>query len=602
VQSKQKGQDYDLRAEILQDVTRCMPENLYFRQPDTQRILLDILFVFCKLNPDVSYRQGMHELLAPVLWVVEHDAVDLGLSSKAMGEDSIIVNVFDPDHIEHDTFALFGEIMQSAKNFYEMSTTSGSENPMVARSQRIFGELLPKVDEELAKHLNSIDVIPQVFLMRWIRLLFGREFSFDAMLTIWDVCFAEDPSLDIVNEICVAMLLLIRWQLIAADYNEALTLLLHYPEVAKDFQPQTLAVDAVYLRKHIDYHSGSHLITKYSGRSIYRTRRPVTPPALQRNNTTVSGVPKVPKGAQASRLSGSARNIEKVFQSTAKELYARSENLGIGKAVRSAVDEVHKRAQEIRDAPTPSPPRPYQQRRSLSTLGPQALQQQIKILENRSKHLARLLESSVAGLRALQHDLAASESQPVTADATPVSDALSVAIAKIQFVQVYLDDPNLDLSTETGGKAGANDSGSGQQLTNSEQMIDPLSEGLKTDDAKHHTADSARSGANSMPTLSLDITRAPKTQIAELADPSAFDDLEPTPNNPATNEPIVNVQTSPDGSGSASFEAEKSSTRPRLDQSSLSWMLDEPNTAAKTVVRPSSAPSKRVRKQDFLFG
>ena len=75
-------------------------------------MLLDILFIFCKLNPDVSYRQGMHELLAPVLWVVSKDAIDLGQSSKAMGEDAVIKAIFDAEHIEHDTFAVFGEVMQ----------------------------------------------------------------------------------------------------------------------------------------------------------------------------------------------------------------------------------------------------------------------------------------------------------------------------------------------------------------------------------------------------------------------------------------------------------------------------------------------------------
>lgn len=306
-----------------------MPENLYFRQPETQRMLLDILFIFCKLNPDVSYRQGMHEILAPILWVVERDAIDLGQSSKVMGEDATIVNIFDADHIEHDTFTLFGQVMQSAKNFYEQSTMSGKENPIVKRSQRIFNELLPKVDEELAKHLESIDIIPQVFLMRWIRLLFGREFAFDDMLTIWDVIFAEDPTLDIVNEFCLTMILRIRWQLIVADYNEALALLLNYPEVEKDFVPQTLALDAVYLREHMDYHGGSYLVSKYSGRPLYQTRRPSTPPAIQRKITAFSGAP--------------ARNFEKVLQSTAKELYSRSEKLGmfIRQAVHSRCMLIH---------------------------------------------------------------------------------------------------------------------------------------------------------------------------------------------------------------------------------------------------------------------
>ena len=125
--------DDELRAEILQDVERCMPETQYFRQPDTQRMLIDILFVFCKLNPDVGYRQGMHEIAAPILWVIETDAVDVGEGSKALGEDSIIRTVLDAEHIEHDTFAIFGQAMQSAKTFVshnvraEMGMTDNQE-------------------------------------------------------------------------------------------------------------------------------------------------------------------------------------------------------------------------------------------------------------------------------------------------------------------------------------------------------------------------------------------------------------------------------------------------------------------------------------------
>jgi TBC1 domain family member 5 len=47
---------------------------------------------------------------------------------------------------------------------------------------------------------------------RWIRLLFGREFKLCELLMVWDVLFAEDPSLELVDMICVAMLLRIRWQ------------------------------------------------------------------------------------------------------------------------------------------------------------------------------------------------------------------------------------------------------------------------------------------------------------------------------------------------------------------------------------------------------
>src|ERR1700710_343134 len=98
-----------------------MPENLYFRQPDTQRMLLDILFIYCKLNPDVGYRQGMHELLAPVLWAVERDAVEIGDPAKGLaqnGSQAVLQTALDSRYIEHDTFTLFGLIMQTAKSFY----------------------------------------------------------------------------------------------------------------------------------------------------------------------------------------------------------------------------------------------------------------------------------------------------------------------------------------------------------------------------------------------------------------------------------------------------------------------------------------------------
>lgn len=61
---------------------------------------------------------------------------------------------------------------------------------------------------------------------RWIRLLFGREFPFDELLLFWDALFAVDPRLELVDFICVAMLLRIRWEceyLIALHNDELLT-------------------------------------------------------------------------------------------------------------------------------------------------------------------------------------------------------------------------------------------------------------------------------------------------------------------------------------------------------------------------------------------
>jgi TBC1 domain family protein 5 len=174
-------QDEEIRAEIYQDVERCMPEEEYFRQLHTQRILLDVLFVFCKINQDIGYRQGMHEVLAPILWVIEQDAIGASRleHSHRSPEDEMLAEMLDPAYVEHDAFTLLSLIMRSAKSFYELGEPEGNRkvlsgttnllqqqaSPIVERSKRIHEFYLARLDPELATHLTRIEILPQIFLM-----------------------------------------------------------------------------------------------------------------------------------------------------------------------------------------------------------------------------------------------------------------------------------------------------------------------------------------------------------------------------------------------------------------------------------------------------
>ena len=153
-----------------------MPENLYFREPTTQTNLLDVLFIFCKLNADTGYRQGMHEVLAPILWVVSRDAIDPSTlseqDSKTPESDDPVRLALDNCFIEHDAFTLFCIIMQTVKTFYEMGSTTHqiaagitSSSPIVERSKRIHEDYLRRVDPELTNHLTVIEILPQIFVM-----------------------------------------------------------------------------------------------------------------------------------------------------------------------------------------------------------------------------------------------------------------------------------------------------------------------------------------------------------------------------------------------------------------------------------------------------
>lgn len=133
--------------------------------------MVDVLFIYVKLNPDLGYRQGMHELLAPILWVVDRDAIDPKSVEKGSlsQEDDLMRQLLDATYVEHDSFTLFCAVMQTARAYYEhgeQRSSSGTMDviPIVNRCQYIHQELLLTTDLELADHLHAVEILPQIFL------------------------------------------------------------------------------------------------------------------------------------------------------------------------------------------------------------------------------------------------------------------------------------------------------------------------------------------------------------------------------------------------------------------------------------------------------
>lgn len=405
------------------------------------------------------------------------------------------------------------------------------------------------------KHLQGLDIVPQVFLIRWIRLLFGREFEFESAMTLWDVMFAQDSSLEVVDYICLAMLLRIRWHLLDADYNNALALLLRYPEPDKDFPAQTLGLDAMYLRTHMTVEGGSYLVLKYTGRPLV-VGRPTTPPALQRNITTFAirhaVNPDRKSGLSPPRTPRQSRNIEGILQNTAKSLYAQGEKLGIGKAVRSAMDEVQKKAQEIRDAQTSSPP-PWRGSSNVNLLN------HAKQLELRNKRLSVLLSGAVSELWEYQKLITegSSDSQDQTVE------KLSAAIAKVQFVQVYLDEPSLSLSEN--------------ELSQQTEAIPEGTLAISADEFKSTGEPQPAVDSLPVPSSITPPSLVMGSAAGDLADPSTFEDF---------------------SESSASLSTETKVDRPQIETTEkiqdISPRLDEPSPIEKT-------PRPTLEQSPFSF-
>ncbi|KAF4459198.1 TBC1 domain family member 5 [Fusarium albosuccineum] len=583
-------QDEIVRAEIQQDVQR-LPDEASYHEDETQAMILDILFMYCKLNPDRGgYRQGMHELLAPILHVIQDDALDPATIPADASLDDSLIKTLDASFAEHDAFILFSRLMQHAQSFYEVKESTATSDShlrssrfleqssaIVERSKFIHEVCLQKVDAELAAHLTNIEILPQIFLIRWVRLLFSREFPFEQFLILWDTIFAVDSSLELIDLICVAMLIRIRWELLEADYSVCLQLLLKYPAPGEPHGPHTFVDDALYLREHLSSAGGASLVMKYTGKmptvsSPSQNSRAATPSFRGFNSFRQRGSGSKSQIPSPSRFIQQQGGMEALFQGAAKGakgVFERGERLGINQAVRDAVGEIRRNLNEARSAPR-SP------RQVLNEEGPA---KSLAALERRNQQLATMLDETVNNLKAL--------SASNLDDKDKSLELIEIAAAKVQFVKIYLEDSSMEV---------------------------PILEPLSPEEAPKEVvvAETTLVQPEPVPPTSAGVDIS-SLQIAEPS-PALKDEAVPptSPDAMDTSDDKTTTDT-PATSLAVPVRPAPVPTRSTLAQSSFSWML-EPDESAPSKSSASSAKSpppqhkKRIsnstsrEKNAFLFG
>ncbi|KAH8165050.1 hypothetical protein CIB48_g3204 [Xylaria polymorpha] len=384
-------QDQILRAEILQDVQR-LPDEPFYHQPHIQTLITDVLFIYCKLNPDVGgYRQGMHELLAPIVYVIEQDAIDPGDVSPDASGDLRMVEMLDASFIEHDSFTLFSKVMDSAKAFYETGEPSdnsagnaafsiqSTKSSIVEKSEYIHEICLYKVDPELSVHLKNIEVLPQVFLIPYL--------YFDA------------------------------------------------------------TQDKMGLRCRILTGSPRHCWGRRDNHKIHRTA-PAFAKCVKASDTN-KGPPNLRQklaGARSPlsppRFRPPPGGVEALFQGAAKNVLEQSEKLGINQAVRDAMVEIRRNVQEAKSSMKTG-------RDLFSEPRPSTAMRAVAGMDRRNRRLASMLDEPIAALG----NLGATIEVDGEDKQKQAQDVLAVAVARLQFIKVHLEDSTLALPDDEDGPA-----------------------------------------------------------------------------------------------------------------------------------------------------
>lgn len=298
--------DLELKHEIDKDLMRLYPKGNpnFFQNSTYQKILQNILFIWCKQHPEISYRQGYHDLAAIIMYMQLQQLTILPtIIQTPFGEMVEMIKIHDEDinemivrlgnatttnemdlvqayvqtndtevfvpgdhlpHLEHDSFILFNEIMKIMQPFYESAycepkaqvhqqqrqntnqlfkssedhnfhRNSGSTKSHLQQvAHYIQYDLLRQHHPTLCHHLQAMEVYPETYSIRWIRLLFAREFTLDETLILWEAILSQlqlqkenvefQPTF--ILYVCAALIITQEEQLLQGDNVECLQILM----------------------------------------------------------------------------------------------------------------------------------------------------------------------------------------------------------------------------------------------------------------------------------------------------------------------------------------------------------------------------------------
>jgi hypothetical protein len=170
-------------------------------------VILRLLFIYSTFFPDISYVQGMNEIIAPIYYIFSFD--------KTYGVETNI------DYIEADTFWTFNSLMNQIKDNFNHE----KDNEKMGITSRIkkLKKMLQILDLQLFEHFEKFKVEYYTFAYRWFILFFSQEFLMIDILRLWDYLFAPNDKFLNCYFVSLAVFELKRDELLASDLSGILS-------------------------------------------------------------------------------------------------------------------------------------------------------------------------------------------------------------------------------------------------------------------------------------------------------------------------------------------------------------------------------------------
>ncbi|CAF0712965.1 unnamed protein product [Brachionus calyciflorus] len=173
---------------IEKDVQRTDRTHPYFESDDNVHLveMKDILMTYNMFNFDLGYVQGMSDLLAPIMVIMDNEV---------------------------DSFWCFAGYMDKIESNFLMDQLN------IKLQLSNLKALLEFFDSKFSHYLEKNESSNMYFCFRWILILFKREFSFPDINRLWEVLWTDSPCKNFHLLICISILLMKKDDIMTNNYG-----------------------------------------------------------------------------------------------------------------------------------------------------------------------------------------------------------------------------------------------------------------------------------------------------------------------------------------------------------------------------------------------
>lgn len=183
---KGRGLDEAIWHQISIDVPRTNPHLELYSYEATQRSLERILYVWAIRHPASGYVQGINDLVTPFWQVflgqyITDPEIEFGMDPGQLPKQVL-------DAVEADSFWCLTKLLDGIQDNYIFA------QPGIQRQVAALRDLTARIDDRLAKHLESENVEFIQFSFRWMNCLLMREISVKNTIRMWDTYLVRLPA------------------------------------------------------------------------------------------------------------------------------------------------------------------------------------------------------------------------------------------------------------------------------------------------------------------------------------------------------------------------------------------------------------------------